>query len=206
MRSSSILPVVIFVLLTGCGGGGGGGGSQVPVGGGSITVAVNPSTLSLSPGASYAFSATVTGASSSAVNWSVQEGSVGGSVTSGGLYVAPAIAGTYHVVAISQADPSKSATATVTVPIVVSVSPSSATITIGDTLPLTATVKGSANTAVTWSIQEGASGGTITALGVYTPPSAAGTLHVVATSQADPTKSASAAVTVQTSGGTIIIN
>jgi hypothetical protein len=208
LRASYILPVVILALVTGCGGGGGGGGNPGGGGGGGgpVSVAVNPNSLLLNPGSSYAFSANVTGGSSSAVNWSVQEGTSGGSITPGGLYVAPTTAGTFHVVATSQADASKSATATVTVSVEVSVKPTSATITIGDTLLLTANVLGSANPAVTWSVQEGAAGGTITSAGLYTPPNAAGTFHVVATSQADPTKSASAAVTVETGGGSIIIH
>jgi hypothetical protein len=45
-------------------------------------------------------------------------------------------------------------------------------------------------------VQEGAAGGTITAGGVYTAPSAAGTYHVIGTSAADPSKSATATVVV----------
>jgi hypothetical protein len=45
----------------------------------------------------------------------VQEGAAGGSITSAGVYTAPAGAGTYHVVARSAADSTKVATATVTV-------------------------------------------------------------------------------------------
>ena len=54
--------------------------------------------------------------------------------------------------------------------------------------------------AVTWSVQEGAPGGSVTAAGVYTAPGTAGTYHLVATSQADATKSATATVTVATGG------
>jgi hypothetical protein len=49
------------------------------------------------------------------VSWSVQEGNAGGAVTSAGLYTAPSSPGTYHVVATSTADASKSGTATVVV-------------------------------------------------------------------------------------------
>ena len=49
-----------------------------------------------------------------------------------------------------------------------------------------------------WSVQEGASGGTIDATGRYTAPTAAGTYHVVATSVADPTKTDAAVVRVST--------
>jgi len=56
-------------------------------------------------------------------------------------------------------------------PVVVSVSaPTESTWTNG-TITFTATITGSTNTAVTWSIQEGEAGGTITAAGVYTAPS-----------------------------------
>ena len=74
----------------------------------------------------------------------------------------------------------------------VSVSPASANIATGASQQFTATVTGTTNTAVTWS----ATGGTISANGMYTAPSTAGTYSVRATSVADSTKSAAATVTV----------
>jgi len=65
----------------------------------------------------------------------------------------------------------------------------------GATTTFTATVTGSANQAVTWSV-EGEASGTITSTGVYTAPSRPGTFTVIATSVADPTKKATATVTV----------
>ena len=82
----------------------------------------------------------------------------------------------------------------------VSVSPQTATLQPGGTRQFTATVSGTTNTAVTWSVVEGASGGTVTQGGLYTAPQSPGTYHVKATSQADQTKSGTASVTVQ--GGT----
>jgi len=162
-----------------------------------VAVSVSPSSTTLDQGATQPFTATVTGSTNTAVTWGVQEAS-GGSVTAAGLYTSPNTAGTFHVVATSQADPSKTAVATVTVPVVaVSVSPSSTTLDQGATQPFTATVTGSTNTALTWSVQE-SGGGTITNAGLYTAPNTAGTFHVVATSQADPSKSAVAIVTVAT--------
>ena len=58
-----------------------------------------------------------------------------------------------------------------------------------------ATVTGSTNPIVNWSVTE-AGGGTIDATGMYTAPAAAGTFHVVAMAQADTTKTASLAATV----------
>lgn len=71
---------------------------------------------------------------------------------------------------------------------------------LGTTLQFTATVTGSTNTAVTWSVDTIAGGnsadGTITSGGLYTAPTTVGSHTVTATSVADPTKSASAAIQV----------
>jgi len=49
---------------------------------------------------------------------------------------------------------------------------------------------------VSWSIQEGTTGGSITVDGIYTAPSIEGVYHVIATSKADPAKTATASVKV----------
>src|SRR5579871_130764 len=79
-------------------------------------------------------------------------------------------------------------------PVAIGLTPGTAALTVGQSQPFAATVTNSSNTAVRWSIQE-AAGGTITASGVYTAPMKSGTYHVIATSVADPTKTASAAIT-----------
>jgi len=81
-------------------------------------------------------------------------------------------------------------------PVSVSLSPASVSVAAGGTQAFVATVSGSTNKAVTWSVQEGSAGGSVSASGVYTAPRSAGTFHVVATSAADATKKASATVTV----------
>jgi len=189
-----------LALSLACGGGGGGnnnGGGNPPT---TVAISVAPTTASLLTGATQTFTATVTGSANTAATWTVQEGASGGTITSGGLYTAPASAGTYHVVATSVADTSKTSMATVTVtapPVVaISVSPTTASLLTGATQTFTATVTGSANTAATWAVQEGASGGTITSGGLYTAPGSAGTYHVVATSVADTSKTATATITV----------
>ncbi len=79
-------------------------------------------------------------------------------------------------------------------PLVLSVSPTSVTLTSGAKQQFTATVTGSANTAVTWT----ASPGSIDSNGLYTAPSVQSPVNAVvtATSQANSTKSVKAAVTV----------
>jgi large repetitive protein len=56
-----------------------------------------------------------------------------------------------------------------------------------------AQVSGSTDTSVTWSLLEGSAAGQIDSAGKYTPNFNAGVYHVVATSHADPTRSATAA-------------
>lgn len=93
--------------------------------------------------------------------------------------------------------PSQTVTVTAPATISVAVSPNAASPTVGGTVTFTATITGTTDQSVTWSVQEGASGGAITANGVYTAPSTPGTYHVTATSVADTTKSATVTVTVQ---------
>lgn len=83
----------------------------------SVSVAVSPASASVPAKGSQAFTATSTRSGitlQDQATWSVVEAN-GGSITSNGVYTAPATAGTYHVKATSGADSTKSATATVTV-------------------------------------------------------------------------------------------
>ncbi len=169
-----------------------------------VHVAVSPTSATLAPGQSLTLTATVTGAVKT-VTWSVTEGPAGGTVSADGVYTAPAAAGVYHVVAASTANPLQSdgATVTVTAPppppppaaVAISVSPQSASIVAGGTVQLTAAVTGSTDVGVTWSVTP-AGGGTVSPTGLYASPAAAGTYDVVATSNADPSKTAPAVITV----------
>jgi len=163
-----------------------------------VEVSISPSAVSLEAGATQQFTATVIGTSNAAVTWAVVE-SGGGAVSSGGLYTAPAVAGTYHVKATSVADTAAASTATVTVTpgpsVAVMVYPSSVTLNTGDIVYFVAIVSGTSNTGVTWTVLESA-GGSISVDGVYTAPQMVGTYHVQATSVANASRTASATVTV----------
>jgi hypothetical protein len=87
----------------------------------------------------------------------------------------------------------------------VSVSPAPAVVNISAPLTFAAQVSGAVDTRVTWSVQENG-GGTINSDGVYTAPATAGVYHVVATSNADPSKTAVVEVRVRAAGGTVTIN
>ena len=92
-----------------------------------VTITISPTEAQVSVAEAHDFSATVTGSGDTDVTWSVAEGSAGGkvvsrgaqaqsgAVTSLGVYVAPTTPGTYHVVATSKANVTKSATAEVLV-------------------------------------------------------------------------------------------
>ena len=177
-----------------------------------VAVSVSPPTARVVVGSTQQFTATVTNATNTSVTWGVSgsgcSGSACGTITSSGLYTAPAHVPTpaqITVTATSVADITKSATATVTVapPVAVAISPTSVTLLIGGTQQFTATVTNSTNTAVTWSLAgtgcTGSACGTITSNGLYTAPGSVPSppaVFVTATSVADPTKSATASVTI----------
>lgn len=76
-----------------------------------VSVTISPTSVSLKPGGTQAFTATVTGTSNTGVTWSAS----GGTVSVNGLFTAPILTGGYTVKAISVADNTKSAAASVTV-------------------------------------------------------------------------------------------
>jgi hypothetical protein len=74
----------------------------------------------------------------------------------------------------------------------IAINPSSASVQTGSPQQFSATVTGGSNTNVTWT----ATGGTVSTSGLYTAGSSVGSFSVTATSMADSSKYAAAAVTV----------
>jgi parallel beta-helix repeat protein len=186
-------------------------------GSGTISVSISPSSAALHVGASQQFTATVSGSSNTGVTWSVN-GVVGGNSTTGtisssGLYTAPASVpsgGSVTVTATSVANSAYSAKATVTISsssssaVSVSISPTSATVAAGSTKQFSATVTGTTTTNIIWQVngvQGGsASTGTISSTGLYTAPACPpSSVTVTARSYYDTTAFANATVTL-TSG------
>jgi len=215
---SFLISTLFLALTVSCGGGssnnsgnegsgssGNSGGSQ-PI----ISISIAPTSATVSAGGTQQFQATVTGTSNTGVQWQVNNVAGGtmttGTISASGLYTAPPTTVMIQVMvtAVSSADTTKTASATVTVnplPVgSVTISPAAATLAAGGTQQFTATVSGENNNSVTWSV-DGINGGnstvgTVNGSGLYTAPSTAGTHTVTATSVADPSKSASAAVSV----------
>ena len=178
-----------------------------------VSVSVSPVSPTVQVNTTRQFTATVTGTVNTAVTWQVNNVTGGnattGTITNAGLYTAPAAvpAGVVIVRAVSQADPTKSGSTAVTVTppattIAVSISPASISLAVLATQQFTASVTGTANTAVTWQVNNTTGGnstvGTISAAGLYTAPAAipAGAITVTAISQADNTKKANATVSI----------
>jgi uncharacterized protein (DUF1800 family) len=170
-----------------------------------VTVAVAPTTATVLLGATKSFTASVVGSANTAVTWSVVGGAANGAVTSAGVYTAPAVMpspATVVVRATSVANALSYADATVTLqapPVIVAVTPPTATVQIGNSKTFSASVSGSANKAVTWSVVGGSANGTIDAAGLYVTPAAmpaSPTVTVQATAVADPTSFATAVVTL----------
>jgi hypothetical protein len=164
-----------------------------------ISVSISPTTATVTTGQTQAFTATVTG-STKGVTWSST--SVG-TIDQTGLFTAVS-AGTGTVTATSVEDTTKSATAQVTVKssggggggISINISPVNASVSVGGTQQFTANVTGS-SAGVTWTAT--GSVGTVDSNGMFTATKA-GMGVVKATSVGDPTKSASANVTVTKTG------
>jgi hypothetical protein len=182
-----------------------------------VTLALSgPTTVTL--GSSSQYHATVTGASDKSVLWSVN-GIVGGdtsvgTISSSGRYNAPEAkprSAKVTITATSQAEPSisQSLVITLTTPPKapnVTVTLSGATsVALGASAQYTATVTGSSNTGVTWSVEGvvggDASVGTISGSGRYTAPGKqpkSSKVTIMATSVADSSASQSLAVTLTT--------
>ncbi len=158
----------------------------------SVDISLSPKTVTLLTGRTVAFTATVSGADDKGVSWSVKEGASGGSVDANGLYKAPGLPGTFHVVATSKADTTKKVTATITVnKVEVTLDAPAAELYGGESVSFTATVSGTDNREVSWE----ADGGSIDN-GTYTAPETPGTYTIRAISLEDAQAVASATVDV----------
>lgn len=158
-------------------------------------VVVSPATATLHRGDTLAFTATVSGQTDQTVTWSVA--GLGG-IDSAGLYTAPSSVDGASVVvtATSTVKPTANGTATVTLPTVpFSITPAAIAVAPSATHTFSATITGLSSNQVNWAVQ-GTGGGTISNAGLYTAPTVIGTVHLIATSKANPNYTAGAVVVV----------
>ncbi len=169
----------------------------------SASVSVTPIGLSLSVSAftvgaagTQVLTASVSNSSNTNVTWSATGGTLSGSGASV-TWTAPASGGTYTITAASTADPTRTASATATVtPVQIAVSPATQVVWRGEPIMLTATVSGTANTAVQWSTTCGSIAGSGVSV-TFTSGLTAGNCAVVARSGLDTTRTATSVLTVR---------
>lgn len=156
-----------------------------------VAIQIAPPTggLAILATAKAQFSASVTGTSNPGVTWCVTEAG-GGTIDSSGMYTAPAAAGTFHVVAMAQADTTKTASLAVTITVgkpTFSSTPPTAAVE-GSTYSYTVVANDPAGTGVTLSLQ-GPQGAVVSGTSLsWTPSSsqarAANTFTLTATTDA----------------------
>ena len=184
----------------------------------SISIAIVPLSATVPLGDTQQFAANVSGTSNPSVSWLVNNivagNSTVGTISSAGLYQAPASlpSSAVTVTAVSNANGSSSASVVVTLAgsgtpaISVSSSPAGVTnIYTSATQQFNATVVGETNTAVNWLVSNVAGGnstvGTIDNTGLYTAPAAVPSpalITITAVSQASSSVSGSYPVTIVT--------
>jgi trimeric autotransporter adhesin len=163
-----------------------------------VSVSVSPARTSLNRGQSESFTARVSGTSNTAVTWSLNPSQLG--KIANGVYQAPTtvtVQQTVLVTATSVADPAVTARATIMLqPIGLTIQPTSMSLGAAASTTFTASVSGTSDTAVTWSLDSAL--GTVVN-GVYTAPAAIvrpRTVTLTAASVADPTRLAMATITL----------
>ena len=156
--------------------------AQVAVFSGLTITPANPHT---SAGGHLAFSTSVGSAT-----WTLATNRSGGSITSGGAYIAGTTTGVADVVSVSASG--QTATTTVQVDAPLSITPSSPTVSGGSSLAFSAA--GGTGTGYTWKLSQAASGGAISITGAYVAGLTPGSDVVQVTDSAG--SAASATVTV----------
>ncbi|HWY67774.1 MAG TPA: Ig-like domain-containing protein [Terriglobales bacterium] len=190
MKVFVVLVNLTVVFALGCGGGG--AGSTAP------TVTLTASTTNILIGQSDTLSITATNASSCTLSGPTNSGSV---PCNGSFSVFPNSTGTMIYMVTASRSGAAPATASVTITVSsipsLTVTPAIAILPIGGTQQFTVSVSPpAANQTVTWTIQEGTTGGTVTSAGLYSAPAFSGTFHLIATSAADPSRSGMATISV----------
>lgn len=144
---------------------------------------IEPLDLTLGVGEVWPVTAAFAGMADETCSWHVTGGKVRESGAKSAEVTAPDSPGGIFLIARSRADKEKFGRKRIEVKLIsVSVSPDGNTVPPLGSKSFTATVTGPKNTTVTWE----ANGGTISAGGVWTAPSASGTYKVKARSVANP--------------------
>jgi hypothetical protein len=171
-----------------------------------VTLTVQPATVNLLPDQTRQFAVSGTWSDGSTktplVNWTAD----GGTITPAGLYTAGADPGTYLVVATHTSGKADTSLVTISPPaptlLSLSLAPSTASLAPGGSIQFTASGTWSEGGSGVPSVTYTATGGTISASGLYTAGSTAGTFKVTA-KHSGGTLTATATVTVTAAAPTL---
>ena len=182
-----------------------------------VSVTVSPNSAQPFPGGGVQFNAAVQNSPSTAVNWQVNQVAGGnstvGTINPSGYYTAPNAVpspATVTVSAVLQSNPAQSGSASVTIQSFnaiqsLALSPTLASVTTSQLLQFQVTTSGITAGDVNWAVDGSVGGtaaaGTISAAGLYTPPSASGPHTVTASLIENPGAIGSAQVEVTTFPG-----
>ena len=163
-------------------------------------VEITPTTVSLQTSASQQFSAVGRMSDGSTSGVSVNWSATGGTISTSGLYTAGTSAGTFRVIAVQQGGTrADTSSVTITVPAptltAVELTPATVTLNTGVTQQFTTVGRMSDGSTSAVSVTYTATGGSITAGGLYTAGSTAGTFRVIAVRQGD-TKADTSSITI----------
>ena len=149
---------------------------------------LTPASVTLAPGGTSQFAVSGTWSDGSSTVPAVTYAATGGTITAGGLYTAGTTAGTFQVIATQQ-DGSKADTSTVTIGVSLPtltqlvLTPASVTLAPGGTSQFAVSGIWSDGSSTVPAVTYSATGGTITAGGLYTAGTTAGAFRVVAIQQ-----------------------
>ena len=188
--SGATLPALLLALLSvACGSSGG------------DVLYIDAPTTNIKVGERISLALQATEALAAPAEWDVQELEGGSLVRTTGqqnTYLAPPLAGTYHIIvrAVRANGQKVRAVQVMVVQANVSVEPASVRLAPGESCTFTAKVRGLRDPKILWTVED-SDGGHVTQSGVYTAPSQLGYYQVTATVQTDDRPSATANVRVE---------
>jgi len=198
------LPLLLAAIVAaGCGSDGGTSPATLEA------ISVAPDAVTLASGATQQFAATGHFSDGSRQPASVTWTSTGGSVSTGGDYTAGRTAGSFLVVATGQGGLADTASVTIPAPpppdlIAVELTPAAVTVVSGQTQSFTATGRLSDNSTTTVPVTWTATGGSVSAGGVYTAGPTAGNYQVITTELGGAGFADTATVTVTAAAPTLV--
>ena len=174
-------------------------------------VVVSPKTATIPAGAKQQFNAYGRDSAGDSLGVSVDFTATGGDISATGLFTAGAVAGSFAVVATEHGGTlADTATVTVTVagpPVLAQVilSPSTAVLAVGASRQFAAYGRMSTGDSVAVAVTYSATGGSITAAGLYTAGQAAGAFHVIAVDSSGTLADTAAVSIVTATAGTVFV-